>query len=45
MGNGGITLARQGEHAKARECYLRAIGLTELPATRDYLLRRVEALA
>ncbi|MDB5802860.1 MAG: polymerase sigma-24 factor-like protein [Betaproteobacteria bacterium] len=40
----GYLLARQGERAAARECYVRAIGLTELPATRDYLLRRAQAL-
>lgn len=40
----GYLLARQGERAAARECYQRAIGLTELPATRDYLLRRAQAL-
>jgi len=38
-------LARQGEAAEARGCYLRALGLTELPALRAYLLRQADQLA
>jgi RNA polymerase sigma-70 factor (ECF subfamily) len=40
----GYLLAKQGERAEAHACYQRAIGLTEQPATRDYLLRRAQAL-
>jgi len=38
-------LAKRGEAAAARECYMRAIGLTVLPAQKAYLLRQVAALA
>lgn len=41
----GYLLAQQGERAQAHACYQRAIGLTEQPAMRDYLLRRAQALA
>jgi RNA polymerase sigma-70 factor (ECF subfamily) len=41
----GYLLARAGEVAKARECYVRAVGLTVLPEVRAYLVGKVEGLA